>query len=120
VPAAEPSSFLAGVAFIGRLGPAEVVDALETRAAALDTELAGHDVALSDAAISRHPVLSALDPPIVRLLLLDADYLRAIRLAELAWVNSLLAELRSGSLAWDFDDIVGQVRTAESRHRAGR
>ena len=62
--------------------------------------------------MTSHPVLSALDPPIVRLLLLDADLVHAMRRAELAWVRSLLAELQSGSLTWDFDDIIRQVRAA--------
>jgi hypothetical protein len=51
-------------------------------------------------------VLSALDPATVRLLLLDGDYVRAMRQAELTWVTSLLTELRTGALDWDFDDIV--------------
>lgn len=38
VPAAEPSSFLAAVSFLGRLAPREAQHALQTRATALDAE----------------------------------------------------------------------------------
>ena len=112
VPAAEPSSFLAAVAFLARLSPGDVRHALEQRAAALEAELASQREALQDEAVARHPVLSALDPAVVRLLLLDADYVQAMHQAELTWVRSLLADLRSGSLAWDFDDVIRQVRAA--------
>jgi DNA-binding PadR family transcriptional regulator len=115
VPAAEPSSFLAAVAFIGRLTPQDAKRALERRAAALEAELAGQGKALEDQAVASHPVLSALDPAIVRLLLLDADYVRTMRRAELTWVTSVLAELRAGSLAWDFDEIIRQVRVTSER-----
>jgi DNA-binding PadR family transcriptional regulator len=118
VPAAEPSSFLAAVAFLGRLTPQDTQQALEAREAALAAELASEDQALQEQAVARHPVLSALDPATVRLLLLDADYVRTMRQAELDWVRSLLTELRSGSLAWDFSDIIRQVRTASKRAAA--
>lgn len=112
VPSVEPSSFLAAVAFIARLAPGDVRRALELRAAALETDLASQGQVLGEEAVTSHPVLSALDPPIVRLLLLDADLVHAMRSAELAWVRSLLAELQSGSLTWDFNDIIRQVRAA--------
>jgi DNA-binding PadR family transcriptional regulator len=111
-PAAEPSSFLAAVAFIARLTPAEAAEALAARAAALEAEIASQGNALDEAAVAGHPVLSALDPAIVRVLLLDGAYLHAMRQAELAWVSSLLTELRSGSLSWDYEDITRQVRQA--------
>jgi len=118
VPAVEPSSFLAAVAFLGRVTPHDAQQALEARAAALAAELASQDQALQEQAVARHPVLSGLNPATVRLLLLDADYVRTMRQAELDWVRSLLTELRSGSLAWEFSDIIRQVRAASKRAAA--
>jgi DNA-binding PadR family transcriptional regulator len=115
VPAAEPSSFLAAVAFLGRLTPLDAQHALERRVTALEAGLAAQDEALEAQAVARHPVLSALDPATVRLLLLDGDYVRAMRQAELTWVTSLLTELRTGALDWDFDDIIRQVQTTSKR-----
>lgn len=115
VPAAEPSAFLAAIAFLGRLTPWDAQHALERRVTALEAELAAQDQALDAQAVTRHPVLSALDPATVRLLLLDGDYLRAMRQAELTWVTSLLTELRTGALDWNFDDIVRHVRAASQR-----
>ncbi len=117
-PAAEPSSFLAAVAFIARLTPAEAEDALAARTAALEAEIASQGKALRADTVASHPVLSALDPAIVRVLLLDGDYLHAMRQAELAWVSAVLTELRTGSLSWDYGDITRQVRQA-SRQAAG-
>lgn len=119
VPAAEPSPFLAAVSFLARLTPHDVQRALEQRVTVLEAELAEASQALSEHAVASHPVLSALDPALTRLLLLDADYVRSMRQAELHWVRSLLADLRDGSLAWDFDDVVGKVRAAAAE-RAGR
>jgi DNA-binding PadR family transcriptional regulator len=120
IPADEPSSFLAAVAFLGRLTPRDAQHALESRAAALEADLAAADEALQQQAVASHPVLSALDPMVVRLLLLDADYVRTMHRAELTWVKSLLAELRTGSLAWDFGDIIRQVRMASKRAPASQ
>jgi DNA-binding PadR family transcriptional regulator len=117
VPAAEPSSFLAAVAFLGRLTPQDTQQALESRVTALNAELATLSESLQEQTVASHPVLSVLEPATVRLLLLDADYVRAMRRAELAWVTSLLSELRSGALDWDFSNIIRQVRAAARRRQ---
>jgi hypothetical protein len=38
-----------------------------------------------------------------------------MRRAELKWVRGLLGELRSGSLSWDLEVILAQVRAARRK-----
>jgi hypothetical protein len=47
--------------------------------------------------------LETLGRTLPRVTLLDDEYLRAVTSAELVWVRGVLADLRSGSLAWGED-----------------
>jgi hypothetical protein len=44
-------------------------------------------------------------PRIGRLVLVEVEYARAIKEAELAWVRSLLDDLQTGQLGWDPEAI---------------
>ena len=48
-----------------------------------------------------------------RVVLMDDDYQRAMLTAELTWLESVIAELRSGSLTWsyeEFADLLGHIQ----------
>ena len=59
------------------------------RAPALESAIAGLDGAIEE-----------LVPRLGRLLVIEAEYERAMRQAELAWVRSLIQDLRRKRLAW--------------------
>ena len=79
------------------LPPDDALGQLEARAAAL-----GGHIAQIDAQIASVPNLS-------RLFLLEFEYLRATLHAELVWVQSVSADLRTGKLIWTEDWIQGAV-----------
>ncbi len=93
-PTREPSQFLAAVGNVARLTPAVVLEALQARAHSLQAELTGMDAHLQRQV-----------PRLDRVLVLEAEYARAMMQAELAWVRCVIDDLRSGRLAWDYSEI---------------
>ena len=108
----EPSQFLAAVSYLSRLTPEDVLAALRERVGALEAELADLQTTLQGGAAERNPVLRALGPQITRVVLLENEYLRALRRAELEWVWALIEDLERGHLNWRFEDIVQKVRSS--------
>jgi hypothetical protein len=49
------------------------------------------------------------EPP--RVMLLDADYLRATTAAELSWVAGVVDELRTGALTWNAQELLEAARS---------
>jgi len=88
-PAHEPSQFLAAMSFIPHLSAEDAADQLSLRAHRLEMGL-----------VSLSAVLQTLTPQIGRVCLLEAEYARAMRQAELGWVRSLIEEIRAGRIAW--------------------
>ncbi len=88
--------FPAAVSFIFALPPEEAIALLRTRAAALREQLAEIDRGLAG---ERYPV-----PP--RLFLLEAEYVRAVTLAEVTWVEGIIDDLRTGALTWTREELV--------------
>jgi DNA-binding PadR family transcriptional regulator len=111
-PMAEPSPFLAAVSYLSRLTPEDVLAALRERMGALEAELADLETTLQGGAAERNPVLQALRPQITRVVLLENEYLRALRRAELEWVRALIEDLECGRLTWRFEEIVQKVRSS--------
>lgn len=87
-PAREFPEFPAALSTLMVLTPEVVTARLTERAADLREELAADAKAI------------AAVPALPRLFLLDDEYRGAIRLAELRWIEGVLAALRSGELAW--------------------
>jgi hypothetical protein len=58
--------------------------------ALLETEVQSLDAALAE-----------LIPRIGRLVLIEAEYTRAMRQAELVWIRSLIHDIKRGALAWN-------------------
>ncbi len=89
-PVREPGQFFAALSFLPLLPPKSVVQQLQQRLFALESEIAGLTA-----------VLREMTPRIGRLVLVEVEYERAMREAEMAWVKSLQEDLISGQLAWD-------------------
>jgi DNA-binding PadR family transcriptional regulator len=88
-PVCEPSQFLAAMSFVLHLSPEDVLDQLGERVHRLEMGLVGLDA-----------ILRNLTPQIGRAVLLEVEYARAMQQAELAWVRSLIEEIRAGQIAW--------------------
>jgi len=89
-PLAEYPEFPAAVSFLALLTPDDAMRQFERRADAFRSAIAGLDRNLAEAA-----------PSVPRLFLLEAEYMRAVQMAELAWVTSVIDDLRAGRLTWD-------------------
>ena len=93
-PVAEYPLFMVAVSFLAYLPPTVAVSTLQRRVVALESVIAGLDTALRSLQEEFH---------LPRLYLVEQEYMRALRQAELAWVRAVIADIRSGRLAWDFD-----------------
>jgi DNA-binding PadR family transcriptional regulator len=94
-PRNEYPQFPAALSFIMLLSPAEAAGVLEQRAVALRGELAGIDAEMEETAA------------LPRVVLMDDEYRRAMVTAELAWIEGVIADLRSGSLTWSYELFAG-------------
>jgi DNA-binding PadR family transcriptional regulator len=92
VPRNEFPQFPAALSFVMLLGPDRAREALEQRAAALTAGLREIDADLAQ-----------VPPDLPRITLMDDEYRRAVTAAELAWVTSVIEDLRAGNLTWDYD-----------------
>ena len=85
--------FPAALSFAMLLPPGEVLAGLEQRAAVLRENLARLNATL------------AASGSVPRVALLDDEYLRAVTAAELAWIDGVLDDLRTGALTWDREQL---------------
>jgi DNA-binding PadR family transcriptional regulator len=92
-PRNEYPRFPAALSFIMLLSPAEAVAALEQRATGLRSQLAEIEAGLAAGAF------------LPRIVLMDDEYQRAMCSAELAWIEGVTAELRSGSWSWSYEEF---------------
>ena len=100
-PRNEFPQFPAALSVIMLLSPPEATTVLEQRAAALRRQLAALEATLAEASFL---------PPVV---LMDDDYQRTMYMAELAWLDGVIADVRSGKLTWsyeDFADLAGNIQ----------
>jgi DNA-binding PadR family transcriptional regulator len=111
-PLREPTQFFAALSFLPHLSPANVLDQLQQRVGLLESEIA-----------NINGVLETMVPRIGRLPLVEVEYAKAMRQAELAWVKSLVEDLRSGALAWDPESLRARFGSApgeEQRDKPAR
>jgi DNA-binding PadR family transcriptional regulator len=92
-PRNEYPRFPAALSFIMLLSPAEAAAVLEQRATALRGQLADTDARLADTAL------------LPRVVLMDDEYQRAMCVAELAWIEGVIGDLRSGSWNWSREEL---------------
>ncbi len=100
-PQHERSHFMGSVSFLVHLTPEDAAAGLAARAERLKEEIVRLDKLMAD-------VRSQLP----RIHLIESEYARAMRAAELSWVRSVLRELESGALIWDVDTMLAGVRKA--------
>jgi DNA-binding PadR family transcriptional regulator len=101
VPRRESSEFMAAMSFLVHLTPAEAIPRLEERCQYLAREVEQVKTGLEAAA-----------PVVLRIHLVESEYLLAMLEAELKWVRALLDEVRAGELAWDIEKILSEVRSS--------
>ncbi len=106
IPRPERSHFMGAVSFLVHLSPGEAAAALKERAAALQRQIAGYDATLAHRTSE-----------VGRVNLIETEFARAMRAAELAWVRRSVAELRTGRLHWDLAVILHEVRAAAGRKK---
>jgi DNA-binding PadR family transcriptional regulator len=92
-PRDEYPQFPAALSFIMLLSPADAAATLEQRATALRGQLADIEADLADTA------------GLPRVVLMDDEYRRAVITAELAWIDGVIADLRSGALGWTYEEF---------------
>jgi len=100
-PRRESSEFMAAMSFLVHLSPAEALPRLDDRCRLLQHQIDARSSGI--AAASAH---------VDRINLIESEYLVAMLKAELAWVRSLAAEVRTGKLAWDIKDILKAARSS--------
>jgi DNA-binding PadR family transcriptional regulator len=92
-PEREFSQFLGAVTYLGALGPSGAVEALAERARRLQQRTAADEGRRADALAAGVP----------RLHVIEAEYALCLARAEMAWIDSVIDDLRTGSLAWPAD-----------------
>jgi DNA-binding PadR family transcriptional regulator len=93
-PLPEPTPFLAALSFMPHLTAEDAIDQMQARANRLELVILALDA-----------VLRKMIPQIGRAPLIEVEYLRAMRQAELDWVRALGGEIRAGRLTWDRESL---------------
>jgi DNA-binding PadR family transcriptional regulator len=90
VPDTDQPTFATAVALMAHLSPQSAARALEGRVVLLDGQIA-----------QIRAQLQGLTGRLHRILLVELEYLLALREAELRWVREVNAEITAGELGWD-------------------
>jgi DNA-binding PadR family transcriptional regulator len=98
IPRRESSEFMAALSFLIHLTPVESLPRLDERVQHLELEIKQRTAGLQQAS-----------PHVLRINLLESEYLLAMLKAELAWVRSLVLEVREGKLTWDIKKIFSEI-----------
>lgn len=93
-PLPEYPLFTVAISFLAYLPMETALQALAARLIELEGELAGIEARLQGLGQSLH-----------RLLLLELEYIRALRQGEIAWVRTLMQDMREGRLTWDAEAL---------------
>lgn len=102
-PRQEYPEFPAALSHVLMLEPGELADVLDRRVGRLDAALAAMD---ADAA-------AVAGQGLPRIAMLEAEYQRAVLEAEVAWVRSVIADLRSGALTWSRQELLAFAEAQE-------
>ena len=93
-PLSEYPLFTVAISFLAYLPMKTALQALTARLIELEGELAGIEARLQGLGQSLH-----------RLLLLELEYVQALRQGEVAWVRTLMQDIREGRLTWDAEAL---------------
>src|SRR5580658_6343063 len=97
-PRHEVPEFPAALSFLMMLEPGRAATVLQDRAGALRRQVAELDA-----------VLTQESAALPRVTLLETEYLKAVSAAELGWVESVVDDLRSGTLGWTYEELAAAV-----------
>jgi DNA-binding PadR family transcriptional regulator len=97
-PKREYPEFPAALSHLLMLTPAEALEQLARREQALAALHAGLEAGLAAAA------------GLPRVLVLESEYVAATSAAQLSWLRSVIADLRSGRLAWSDQELLAMAR----------
>lgn len=86
---------IAALAHLAAMRPEEARAHLERRALAIEMQLASVDVALR-----------AARDQLPRVFLVEGEFARTLKQAELDWLRGLIDDLAAGRLTWDQEDLV--------------
>ncbi|MGH9016901.1 MAG: PadR family transcriptional regulator [Acidimicrobiales bacterium] len=106
VPRNEFPEFPAAMSFLMMLGPDQALEVLRTRTDAVRREVAGLE-----------KQLGADDDFLPRVTRLETEYMRAVTAAELAWLESVVADLEAGTLSWSADELAAVLDDEPSGDR---
>jgi DNA-binding PadR family transcriptional regulator len=104
-PAPEWPALLIAIDMAAYLAPSEIANALQGRVVSLESMLAGLEAA-------QRALREDLAMP--RVITLELELAGALRQAELDWVRSVIADLRSGALVWDLPGHVAYFHGQEA------
>jgi len=99
MPVREPSTFAVALDHLIHLSPTDAATQIEARINRLEPQ-----VELMEC------MLKMLAPKIGRINLLEIEFEKVLFQAEIRWLQQLLADIRSGALAWDIDQILEYLR----------
>lgn len=94
-PAQEFLEFPAAVSFLALLTPEEVVSLFKKRVSALENTFARFE--------DQYQTESSMGLP--RLFLLESEYQQALFSAEIAWLQSVIADIQTGKLKWSMKEL---------------
>jgi DNA-binding PadR family transcriptional regulator len=103
IPRHESSEFMAALSFLIHLNPEEALTHLEQRARSLNEEVK-----------NRAAGIAAASSEVLRINLIESEYLLAMLKAELSWVQAIKKEIQAGKLTWDLKAI---FRNAQTRRK---
>jgi DNA-binding PadR family transcriptional regulator len=103
VPRRESSEFMAAMSFLVYLTPGEALARLEDRALLLEREIE-----------SRSAEVSAVREQVLRINLVESEYLIAMLKAESAWVRRLVSGISTDKLSWDLKSILKGARASRT------
>jgi DNA-binding PadR family transcriptional regulator len=98
-PVRESSQFMAALSFAVHLSPQEVLDQLQERINRLEMGI-----------VAFNAILQKLSERLPRIHLIECEHARAMHQAEVAWVHSLMEEIRTGRLIWDTETLLRACR----------
>ncbi len=107
-PRREASDFMAALSFLPLLPVDEAIARLGERSRRLEAEIVGLTAGMS-----------AVSEWVSRIHLIETEYLRSMREAELMWVRRLESELRAGTLTWNLRKLFNDPRVVSMRAEAG-
>ena len=102
-PQNERAVFVGALSFLFHLSPKEAEQSLLKRISTIERLI--HEI---------DETLYVVRPKIGRIHTIETEFTRAIRVAELSWIKSLVASIHSGQFTWDTEAILASVRKDDS------